>query len=250
MSKRKRRKWQRAAFVAAGVPPQIAASTIKRVPISSLKSAAYNPAERIDPDARNTSAGGASNGRTLAQLARSIERVGLIYPIAVAKDMAIIDGHRRVAACKLLGWDEVPVIVVAAENADHVYAEVNANSSVMTGNQTLRVWMHNPGAVTPRSASRMQALEEAYGRELLERVAKAGAPVRTIQTAAKVGRYTDDTSVAFVRQATRWLIKFRGTQIVNAYMRLQQSPATLHKAITLGTELQARFSAGAKKNDK
>ena len=45
-------------------------------------------------------------------LAASIERVGLLHPIVVSSDGLLIAGQRRLAACVLLGWSEVPVTVV------------------------------------------------------------------------------------------------------------------------------------------
>lgn len=44
-------------------------------------------------------------------LAASIQKCGLKQPIEIAPDGRILDGHTRWAAVKLLGWDEVPVLV-------------------------------------------------------------------------------------------------------------------------------------------
>ena len=45
-------------------------------------------------------------------LARWITEVGgLMHPIVVRPDNVLIAGERRLAACKLLGWTEVPVTV-------------------------------------------------------------------------------------------------------------------------------------------
>jgi N6-adenosine-specific RNA methylase IME4 len=44
-------------------------------------------------------------------LAASIERVGLLHPIVVSVDGLLIAGQRRLAACVLLRWAEVPVTV-------------------------------------------------------------------------------------------------------------------------------------------
>lgn len=48
----------------------------------------------------------------LRSLADSIKEVGLLHPVVVTPEGRLIAGRRRLAACELLGWDEVPVTVV------------------------------------------------------------------------------------------------------------------------------------------
>ena len=48
----------------------------------------------------------------VAQLADSIEDIGLLHPIAVNEDGLLLAGARRLAACKRLGWKQIPVNVV------------------------------------------------------------------------------------------------------------------------------------------
>ena len=55
----------------------------------------------------------------LAELAKSIETQGLINPITVKQiglKYKVIAGHRRLAACKLLGMDKVPCSIEDAES--------------------------------------------------------------------------------------------------------------------------------------
>jgi len=48
----------------------------------------------------------------LRTLAESIEAVGLLHPVVVTPEGRLIAGQRRLEACRLLGWSEVPVTVV------------------------------------------------------------------------------------------------------------------------------------------
>ena len=48
------------------------------------------------------------NVRTLAD---SIAEGGLLHPIVITEDRKLIAGQRRLAACKMLGWRDVPVTV-------------------------------------------------------------------------------------------------------------------------------------------
>lgn len=45
-------------------------------------------------------------------LARSIAEVGLLQPIVVTEDLQLIAGQRRLEACKLLGWKDIPASVI------------------------------------------------------------------------------------------------------------------------------------------
>lgn len=48
----------------------------------------------------------------LKTLADSIAEVGLLHPIVVTPEARLIAGHRRLEACRLLGWADVSVTVV------------------------------------------------------------------------------------------------------------------------------------------
>lgn len=40
----------------------------------------------------------------IEELARSINKVGLIHPIIISEDYQLLSGYRRLQACKSLGW--------------------------------------------------------------------------------------------------------------------------------------------------
>ena len=52
-------------------------------------------------------------------LAAGIREAGLLHPVVVTPDGKLIAGSRRLAACKSLGWDKVPVQVVDIEAIVH-----------------------------------------------------------------------------------------------------------------------------------
>jgi ParB family chromosome partitioning protein len=47
----------------------------------------------------------------ISGLAESIRRLGLLRPITVTRDNYLVCGRRCLEACKLLGWDSVPVTI-------------------------------------------------------------------------------------------------------------------------------------------
>ena len=49
---------------------------------------------------------------SLEGLVESIRAVGLLHPVVVTPDGLLVAGARRLAACRILGWAEVPVQVV------------------------------------------------------------------------------------------------------------------------------------------
>lgn len=68
-----------------------------------------------------------SNLGDLTGLKSSIERVGLLNPICVDKDLNIITGRRRLEACRQLGWDEIECTVIPLDEFDRKIAELQEN---------------------------------------------------------------------------------------------------------------------------
>lgn len=48
----------------------------------------------------------------VASLAKSIHEIGLLHPVVVTPDGTLIAGARRLAACRMLGWQDIPATVV------------------------------------------------------------------------------------------------------------------------------------------
>jgi N6-adenosine-specific RNA methylase IME4/ParB-like chromosome segregation protein Spo0J len=53
--------------------------------------------------------------RNVEQLADSIRELGLLNPITVTPGGVLLTGYHRLEACKLLGWEEIPVCVFEHE---------------------------------------------------------------------------------------------------------------------------------------
>jgi ParB/RepB/Spo0J family partition protein len=61
----------------------------------------------------------------LHSLAKSIAEVGLLHPVVVTPEGRLIAGQRRLEACHVLGWSEVPVTVVDLYQAARAEAHEN-----------------------------------------------------------------------------------------------------------------------------
>lgn len=55
----------------------------------------------------------------IEELAKDIEENGLINPPVITPDKQLIAGERRLRACKLLGWKQIEVRVMAVRDAEH-----------------------------------------------------------------------------------------------------------------------------------
>src|ERR1700689_3506734 len=67
----------------------------------------YWPIDRLIPSARNARTHSAAQ---VAEIAGSIRTFGFANPILVGMDADVVAGHGRLAAARLLGLAEVPVI--------------------------------------------------------------------------------------------------------------------------------------------
>ncbi len=63
----------------------------------------------------------------LEDLAASINEVGLFHPIVVTTDNVLVAGLHRLRACELLGWEEIPAVVVSLSELDAELAEIDEN---------------------------------------------------------------------------------------------------------------------------
>lgn len=189
----------------------------KDVPLKSLKGAAYNPPKRVEEE------------RTKA-LSASMEEIGLIYPIVVTDKNEIIDGHRRVAVAKRLGWKTIPAIVISG-NRERIYAVVNTTPAKMNGNDALGVWLRCQQAVTPRAQLVFQRIQEALGRPLMERMYSAGLSAATYRMAVHISRYCDADTPETAQRVVEWLMKFSLTFQARKAIEDGQSPRVLMKAI-------------------
>src|ERR1700675_1608553 len=73
----------------------------------------YWPIDRLIPSARNARTHSAAQ---VAEIAGSIRSFGFTNPLLVGEDADIVAGHGRLAAARLLGLAEVPVIPLRGLN--------------------------------------------------------------------------------------------------------------------------------------
>jgi N6-adenosine-specific RNA methylase IME4 len=141
-------------------------------------------------------------------LARSIREVGLLHPIVITPSGELIAGCRRLQACKILGWNQVPVTRVPLKE-------------IATGE------FHENFVRKDFTVSEMVAIKHALEKTLAERVGRPRKSGRLPEirgdTRDIVGRYvgvsgkTLEKAEAIVRAATSSRRRFAGVlERVNA----------------------------------
>ncbi len=134
----------------------------------------------------------------LDALARSIADVGLLHPVIITRYDEMIAGVRRLKACQLLGWTEIPVHVVDLEAIVRGEFAENAIRKDFLPSEAVAI------------ASALRPVEQAAAKER-QRAAGGSAPGKLPQPAA--GRSRDKVA-AFAGIGARSLDK--ATAIVAA----------------------------------
>lgn len=202
---------------------------ITTMPIKNLKPAAYNPENRM-------------NSTPMNRLVKSIDSIGLVYPIAINEKREVIDGHRRLTACKELGWDKVPTVVVTGDR-DAIYAETNANSMRMSAYDNLCIYLKNAAAVTPRIRASFERCESAIGRPLLEKMAKKGYGVKVYRWAQVICRHLECVDdIEFVKKTILWCMEHRAMRPAWNAVKANINPATLRRAINNNRPLKEKYA--------
>ena len=63
----------------------------------------------------------------VTDLAKSIETVGLLQPIVLTPNLRLVCGARRLAACKLMEWKEIPASIIPLTALEATLAEIDEN---------------------------------------------------------------------------------------------------------------------------
>lgn len=187
----------------------------KELKVADIVGADYNPENRVV-------------GQHIRELADSMSRIGLIYPIVVDEENVLIDGHRRVAAAMLLGWETIKAVVFPSSDRDQIYANVNATARRMVGKDALGVWLANSSAVSKKQSKVFEAMQESIGLALVKRVFKEGLSARVWNTACRISRYAGHQDIASI---TTWLLDHAIIGQVMKALEAKEDPRVFLSAI-------------------
>jgi hypothetical protein len=192
--------------------------------ISSLKPAKFNPPTRSKKDI---------NG-----MITSLTEHGQLQSISLDKSNGLIDGHRRVAAAKKMGWTQLLAVRLSGDPAA-VYAEINTQTKKHTGNDSLVIYLKNKHAVAKHVKTKADEALRILGRPLLQKLADAGMSLgpfvlaRQIVTRAGLeGKKAEQAIVALVK-----------------YMFAKKNVYSVRQAHRTGSTLAFFLAAAAKNKD-
>ncbi len=189
----------------------------KLLAVSKIKDAPHNPKQRTLPS-------------RIKKLVQSMGQIGLIYPILVDAHNNLIDGHRRVAAARELGWESIPAIVLEGDN-NATYATVNETSRHMSGAEMLAVWAVQPEAVPCRQAKEYEEMREVIGHNGVRRMVEGGLSGRTYYIAKRLARYCGEETNEFIVRCLKWLMSTALVGVVRKALETGVPAAKLRKAI-------------------
>ena len=109
----------------------------------------------------------------MRHLSENIAKNGLLSPVVIASDGVLIDGHRRVKACKALGMKELPAIKHNSNSAQYKDAYfVAAAQDTMQINSNQFLWRYMKKAEIPDYVlTRIKLLEEWLGKKWANEIA-------------------------------------------------------------------------------
>lgn len=118
----------------------------------------------------------------IEELAKDIEQNGLINPPVVNKEYTLLAGERRLRACQMLGWEQIPVTMMDTRDAEHeLNIEISENDCRKDFSKAERVdYMY-----------RLMRIEKEKARE------RMNAGGRQIFAEGETGKASDKTAAAF-----------------------------------------------------
>jgi hypothetical protein len=212
---------------------------LKKFKLTDLKVSEYNPPNR-------TRLAGKMNS-----LVKSMNEIGQQCPILITEDLRIVDGHRRFAGAKQLGWESIAAVVVNTDehSAEQIYAQVNSSSLHMTGADVMHLYIVQPEALTASQRKSHEKAEDVVGRKVLLKLQARHLGIKVFKTAVRCSKYCDrDGDEGFIRSCVYWIIKYGTTRLRNA-MDMQTPASEVAKAVSKRMDLLSRFQATEKVED-
>ena len=112
----------------------------------------------------------------ISTLAKSIGDLGLLQPIVISENYQLIAGHRRLEACKSLGWIEVSVNIVNLADIIRGEFDENAMRKDFTISEMVAIKRNLEPVEREQAAERQHAgrpSEESAGGDVRERIASS-----------------------------------------------------------------------------
>lgn len=149
---------------------------ILNVPISTIIATPYNPSART------------KDGAKLNKLINAIKSHGLMYPILITMDRELIDGNRRLKACKALGFETIECVISSVDK-DVAFTTINTTSQSLGGKGWLDMAKRGGRLPEPQASQygKLLSLLGSYGIDLLIKLDIGLAILPLCERAKRIG---------------------------------------------------------------
>jgi ParB family chromosome partitioning protein len=163
-------------------------------------------------------------------LARNIAEVGLLHPIVIRRDGTLIAGTRRLAACKTLGWQNIPVHVVELDKIARGEFAENAYRKGFLPSEIYAIWQElEPSERAEAKKRQLTGLKRGDKKPVMEIVQNGGT------TRDKVG--------AFAGISGRTLVKIKA--VIEAAKKDPQRFGPLLTEMDRSGKVDRSYTSGA-----
>ncbi len=138
-------------------------SRITFVPVADISEADFNPSSRTDP-------------KKLKSLIESIRKARhyIINAVHLTSDFHLIDGHRRVAAARIIGLYKVPALVYAFDSQSphfgELYTRINATARPFGPKEQLAVAGQGGTAFSAAHARIVEEINKTLSPKIIDRL--------------------------------------------------------------------------------
>lgn len=143
--------------------------------------------------------------RGIDTLAASIERLGLLCPIAVRPDMTLVAGHRRLEAFKLLGRTEIPCHIITTLDDASALLEAERDENIerdaLTTEEKVLLGLRLEDVEKQASKTRQKELGRTHGKTPCDKLSQGS----TGTSRAKVGAAIGMSGTTWERAKAVWL---------------------------------------------
>jgi len=142
-------------------------------------------------------------------LVNSIKTTGLINPVTIAYDFVLIDGNRRLQACRDLNITTIPAVKHnsnSSEMFDKLFVQANEHTVLLNAAQELYRYLKG-AEISRRTKNVIENLKEYGGLGFLNRIADEGKSPNTYNIALNMYRnYTKRTSRKDMKKLIYWML--------------------------------------------
>lgn len=203
------------------------------VDIDRVKPARFNPPDRVLK-------------ANLKALAEDMRNNGQLSPIHITSDYEVGDGHRRVAAAKMLGWTQIEASIHSDMTVEELWIALNQNTRPIKPASWL--YATDNGLDIERVPARYRHLimeaRRWLGEDNLRLLSEHMKSTDVIKTTIKLARYVGDETDATKARILQWLIKHKMHLLVGRYMSHSEASELLLDAIERDAPISFGYTIG------